>query len=151
MKIPFLSPALSGGRLALLKRLVIGNASSLVRASVPTDSGTRIAATDQATAAWVARPSRESHRISRQELKVALRTLRGDWRREEPRREVRETSMNDVMAVILFILGSVWLALALRAWARSRHREITIADRLLASLVTAGQPPARRGGKPCSG
>ena len=71
-----------------------------------------------------------------------------DWRREEPCKEVRETSMNDVMAVILFILGSVWLVFALRAWARSRHREITIADRLLASLLTVGHQPARGGGKP---
>jgi hypothetical protein len=59
--------------------------------------------------------------------------------------------MNDVMAVILFTLGSLWVAVAFLAWARSRHRKITIADRLLASLLTAGHPPARRGGKPCSG
>jgi hypothetical protein len=52
--------------------------------------------------------------------------------------------MNDVMEVILLILGSVGFVFALRAWARSRHREITIADRLLASLLTAGHPPARR-------
>jgi hypothetical protein len=77
MKIPFLSPALRGGRLALLKGVLIENASSLVRASVPTDSGARIAATAHATAAWAAKPLRESRRASRQELKVALRTLRG--------------------------------------------------------------------------
>jgi hypothetical protein len=74
-----------------------------------------------------------------------------DWRRGEPCKEVRETNMNDVMVVILFILGSVGLVVVLRAWARSRHREITIADRLLANLLTAGHPPARGGGKPCSG
>ena len=51
--------------------------------------------------------------------------------------------MNDVMAVILFILGSVGLVFALRAWARSRHREIKVADRLLASLLTAGHLSAR--------
>ena len=56
--------------------------------------------------------------------------------------------MNDVMVVILFILGSLGLVVALRAWARSRHREITIADRLLANLLTAGHQPARGGGKP---
>jgi hypothetical protein len=56
--------------------------------------------------------------------------------------------MNDVMVVILFIFGSVGFVFALRAWARSRHREITIADRLLANLLTAGHQPARGGGKP---
>lgn len=60
---------------------------------------------------------------------------------------MRETNMNDVMAVIIFMLGSVGLVFALIAWARSRHREITSADRLLASLLTAGHCSARKGGK----
>jgi hypothetical protein len=64
-----------------------------------------------------------------------------DWRCQKPCKEMRETSMNDITAVILFILGSVGLVFSLRAWARSRHRDITIADRLLASLLTAGYPP----------
>ena len=44
----------------------------------------------------------------------------------------------DVMAVILSVLVVYGSVSALRAWARSRHREMTIADRLLASLLTAG-------------
>ena len=61
---------------------------------------------------------------------------------------MHETNMNDVMAVIFLILGSGWLVFAFTAWAKSRHREITSADRLLASLLTAGRQPVRGGGRP---
>lgn len=52
--------------------------------------------------------------------------------------------MNDLMAVFLFTLGSLGFIFALTVWAKSRHREITSADRLLASLLTAEHRSARR-------
>jgi hypothetical protein len=92
------------------------------------------------------RPSHCASRIGQEGRNSRSHSARyvKDWRREEPCKEVHVTSMNDVMAMILFILGSVWLVFALIAWARSRHHEITIADRLLASLLTAEHRSARR-------